>query len=192
MYRLTWKYTKDGWWAALLGPLLVIIECVFDTIIPYVMSLIIDEGITARGGDIDFIIKMGIIMLILAIIGGACGAFSGIFASIASCRFVKNIRMAMLNQIQKYDFNNIEKFPVPTVVMRMTTDMRMLRMAYLSIVRVLFRTPINIVCCCMCLLYSCRSLLSFYCGRLYFPRSGRGVCASVVEHNLYLLSCEII
>ena len=146
MYRLTFKYTKDGWWAALLGPILVIVECVFDTIIPYVMSLIIDEGITVRGGDIEYIIKMGIIMMILAIIGGACGALSGIFASIASCRFVKNIRMAMLNQIQKYDFNNIEKFPVPTVVMRMTTDMRMLRMAYLSIVRILIRTPINIIC----------------------------------------------
>ena len=146
MYRLTLKYTKDGWWAALLGPILVIVECVFDTIIPYVMSLIIDEGITVRGGDIEYIIKMGIIMMILAIIGGACGALSGIFASIASCRFVKNIRMAMLNQIQKYDFNNIEKFPVPTVVMRMTTDMRMLRMAYLSIVRILIRTPINIIC----------------------------------------------
>lgn len=146
MYRLLAKYTKDGWWAALLGPFLVIFECIFDTIIPYVMSLIIDQGLTVRGGDINYIIKMGLIMVGLAIIGGTCGALSGVFASIASCKFVRNIRMAMLEKIQQYDFNNIEKFPVPTVVMRMTTDMRMLRMAYLSIVRILVRTPINLIC----------------------------------------------
>ena len=50
MYRLL-KYIGDRWWAAVLGPLLAIAEVVFDVAIPYVMSLIIDVGITARGGD---------------------------------------------------------------------------------------------------------------------------------------------
>ena len=145
MFKLLLKYTKDGWWAAILGPILVVLEVIFDTIIPYVMSLIVDEGITNRGGDINYIIQMGLLMIALAIIGGACGAASGVFASIASCKFVRNIRRAMLQKIQTYDFKNIEKFPVSTVVTRMTTDMRWLRMAYVSIVRMLVRTPINLV-----------------------------------------------
>lgn len=145
MYRLLIKYTKDGWWAAVLGPIFVILEVIFDTAIPYVMSLIIDEGINARGGDLNYIIKLGIIMIVLAIISAIFGSLSGVFASIASCRFVRNIRMAMFEKIQTYDFKNIEKFPTPTVVMRMTTDMRMLRMAYVSIVRLLVRTPFNLI-----------------------------------------------
>ena len=146
MWKLLVKYTKDGWFACILGPIMVLLECVFDTAIPYVMSLIIDEGLTARGGDLNFIIKLGVLMVILAILGGACGALSGIFASIASCRFVRNIRMAMLEKIQTFDFVNIEKYPVSTVVVRMTSDMRMMRMAYVAIVRMLVRTPINLIC----------------------------------------------
>ena len=145
MFRLLKKYTKDGWWACLLGPLMVILEVIFDVAIPYVMSLIIDQGITARGGDIDYIVKMGLVMMGLALLAGICGSLSGIFASIASCRFVRNIRMAMLEKIQTYDFRNIEKFPVSSVVVRMTSDMRMMRMAYVSIVRMLVRTPVNLI-----------------------------------------------
>ena len=145
MFRLLRKYTRDGWWAALLGPLFVVLEVVFDTYIPRAMSSIIDEGITARGGDLDYIIKMGIVMVALAVGAAITGALSGLFASIASARFVKNIRNAMYDNIQEFDFKNIEKFPVSTVVTRLTSDMRMLRMAYTSIVRMLVRTPINLI-----------------------------------------------
>ncbi|MBR3227790.1 MAG: hypothetical protein IKF68_04510, partial [Erysipelotrichaceae bacterium] len=145
MFRLLRNYTKDGWWACILGPVMVILEVIFDVAIPYVMSLIIDQGITARGGDIDYIVKMGLVMMGLALLAGICGSLSGIFASIASCRFVRNIRMAMLEKIQTYDFRNIEKFPVSSVVVRMTSDMRMMRMAYVSIVRMLVRTPVNLI-----------------------------------------------
>ena len=144
MFRLLRKYTKDGWWAAILGPIFTIIEVVFDAVIPYVMSLIIDEGITARNGDLDYIVKMGLVMVVLAFFGAITGALSGLFSSISSTKFVKNIRTAMMNKIQKFDFANIEKYPVPTVVMRLTTDMRMMRMAYVSIVRLLVRAPFNL------------------------------------------------
>ena len=145
MFKLLLKYTKDGWWAALLGPIFVIIEVIFDTVIPYVMALIIDEGITARGGDINYIIRLGVIMVVLAIAAGLCGALSGVFASIASCRFIRNARTAIFEKIQTFDFKNIEKFPVSSVVMRMTTDMRNMRMAYVSIVRMMVRTLFNLI-----------------------------------------------
>ena len=145
MFDLLFKYTKDGWWAAILGPVMVILEIVFDVAIPYAMSLIIDQGINARGGDISYIMRIGLVMLGLALLAGIAGALSGIFASIASCRFVRNIRNAMMEKIQSYDFKNIEKFPVSSVVVRMTSDMRMLRMAYTSIVRMMVRTPVNLI-----------------------------------------------
>lgn len=144
MFRLLKKFTKDGWWAAILGPIFTIIEVVFDAVIPYVMSLIIDEGITNRQGDLDYIFKLGLVMVGLAFLAAITGALSGLFSSISSTRFVRNIRYAIYDKIQKFDFSNIEKYPVPTVVMRLTTDMRMLRMAYVSIVRLLVRAPFNL------------------------------------------------
>ena len=84
MLRLLRKYTQDGWWAAILGPIFVIIEVIFEVFIPYVMSLIVDVGIGQRGGDLDYILKMGGLMVLLAL--GACvtGIISGFLSSISS------------------------------------------------------------------------------------------------------------
>ena len=145
MIKLLLKYTQDGWWAAILGPIFVVVEVIFEVFIPYVMSLIIDVGINQRGGDINYIMKMGGVMVLLAACACITGIFAGFLSSISSSKFVKNLRIAMFNKIQNYDFKNIEKFNVSTVVMRLTTDMRMLRMAYVAIVRMLVRAPINLI-----------------------------------------------
>ena len=143
MFKLLKNYTKDGWWAALLGPLFTIAEVAFDALIPLTMSSIIDIGVV--NGDVEYIKQKGLTMALLALGAALTGMCSGLCASISSTRFVRNIRNAMFEKIQTYDFESIEKYPVPTVVMRLTTDMRMLRMAYVSIVRMLIRSPINLV-----------------------------------------------
>ena len=144
MFKLLRKYTQDGWWAAILGPVFTIIEVIFDALIPLVMSDIIDIGIYDLNGDINYIYKKGVLMIVLALGAAVTGALSGLFSSISSTKFVKNIRMAMFKKIQTYDFQNIEKYPVSTVVMRLTTDMRMMRMAYVQIVRMMIRAPFNL------------------------------------------------
>ena len=144
MFKLLKNYTKDGWWAAILGPVFTILEVIFDAWIPLVMADIVDVGIYELGGDINYIYKKGILMVVMALGAAVTGALSGLFSSISSTKFVKNIRMAMFRKIQTYDFQNIEKFPVSTVVMRLTTDMRMMRMAYVQIVRMLIRAPFNL------------------------------------------------
>ncbi|MBQ1476958.1 MAG: ABC transporter ATP-binding protein [Erysipelotrichaceae bacterium] len=144
MYKLLFKYTKDGWWAAVLGPLFVVIEVFFEVAIPYAMSRIIDVGMNQLGGDIDYIVRTGLIMVALAVGAALTGILAGLFSSISSARFIRNIRKAMFRKIQDYSFKNIEKFAVSSIVMRLTRDMRMLRMAYVAIVRMLVRAPINL------------------------------------------------
>ena len=144
MFKLLKNYTQDGWWAAILGPIFTIIEVIFDALIPLVMADIVDIGIYEMGGDINYIYRKGVVMVLLALGAAVTGALSGLFSSISSCKFVKNIRMAMFKKIQTYDFKNIEKYPVSTVVMRLTTDMRMMRMAYVQIVRMMIRAPFNL------------------------------------------------
>ena len=144
MFRLLKEYTKDGWWAALLGPIFTIIEVIFDAVIPLVMADIIDVGIYNLNGDLNYIYKKGVLMVVLALGAAITGALSGLFSSISSTKFVKNIRLAMFEKIQTFDFKNIEKYPVSTIVMRLTTDMRMMRMAYVQIVRMMIRAPFNL------------------------------------------------
>ena len=144
MFKLLRKYTKDGLTAAILGPIFTILEVIFDAYIPLVMSDIINEGIYALNGDLNYIIKKGVLMVVLAMGAAICGALSGLFSSLSSTKFIRNIRYAMYEKIQSYDFKNIEKYPVATIVTRLTTDMRMMRMAYVSIVRMLVRAPFNL------------------------------------------------
>jgi ATP-binding cassette subfamily B protein len=83
-------------------------------------------------------------MVALAVGAALTGILAGLFSSISSARFIRNIRKAMFRKIQDYSFKNIEKFAVSSIVMRLTRDMRMLRMAYVAIVRMLVRAPINL------------------------------------------------
>ena len=132
MYKLLKNYTQDGQWAAVLGPIFTILEVIFDATIPLVMTDIVDIGIYEMNGNLNYIYQKGVLMVLLALGAAVTGALNGLFSSISSTKFVKNIRMAMFEKIQIYDFENIEKYPVSTVAMRLTTDMRMMRMAYVQ------------------------------------------------------------
>ena len=145
MFKLVFKYTGEHKKEAIMTPVFVILEVLLDVLIPYVMSLIIDKGINGpNGSDIDYIYKMGAIMVGLSVLAMICGALAGRLCAIASAGFIKNIRMAMFKKIQQYSFSNIEKFEIPSLVTRMTKDMREMRMAYVAIIRQLFRAPLNL------------------------------------------------
>ena len=146
MFRLLRKYTKQFMFAAILAPLLVTAEVVFDVFIPRLMSRIIDEGINGAGGsNLQLIYQLGKQMVILSVAAMLTGAASGICAAWASSGFVRNIRIAMYEKIQAFSFKNMDKFEVPSLVTRMTKDMREIRMAYLSIVRTLVRSPMQLI-----------------------------------------------
>ena len=145
MFRLVFKYTTDHRREAVLTPVFVILEVILDVLIPYVMSLIIDKGVNnPAGSDIGYIYRMGAIMVGLSVLAMICGAIAGRLTAIASASFIRNVRMAMFRKVQSYSFANIEKFEVPSLVTRMTKDMREMRMAYVAIIRQLFRAPLNL------------------------------------------------
>jgi len=145
VFSLVFKYTGRYKTAAILTPILMILEVLFDVLIPFVMSRIIDVGVNgADGADISYIIRMGLVMVALSMCAMVSGGLAGYTSATASSGFVYNIRMAMFKKINTYSFANIERFEVPSLVTRLTRDMRMLRMAYIAIVRQLFRAPINL------------------------------------------------
>ena len=56
IFRFTGKYKKE----TIITPILTVIECIFDVLIPYVMSKIIDIGIKGPdGANINYVINMG-------------------------------------------------------------------------------------------------------------------------------------
>ncbi len=120
-------------------PILVMGEVVFDVLIPFLMALLVDEGINK--GDMHAILLYAGLMLASAIIALILGGLSGKYAAIASCGFAKNVRDAEFRNIQNFAFEDIDKFSTGGLITRMMTDVNNLQMAYQMIIRVAIRTP---------------------------------------------------
>ena len=137
------SYVKEYKKQAILTPIFVVLEVIMEVIIPLLMARIIDVGI--QNSDIDYILEMGILLIISAIMSLIFGMLSGRFAAIASAGYAKNLRKEMFHKVQDYAFENIDKFSTSSLVTRMTTDVTNVQMAFQMIIRILVRGPIMMI-----------------------------------------------
>lgn len=124
---------------SILAPLSVTAEVIMEVLMPITMARIIDEGI--YGGNMNFVVKTGLILVLMTILSLIFGALSGSFAAKASAGFAKNLRKNMYHKVQEYSFVNIDKFSTSSIVTRLTTDVTNLQNAYQMIIRVAVRSP---------------------------------------------------
>ena len=130
--------------ASFLTPFFMILEVLFETLIPLVMASIIDKGVET--GDIGHIYRMGALMGILALMGLYTGVMGGKYGAKASTGFARNLRKAMYTNIQTYSFSNIDKYSTAGLITRLTTDVTNLQNAYQMILRMCTRAPASLIC----------------------------------------------
>ena len=128
---------------SLLAPFFVIIEVIMEVMIPYLMADLIDKGISA--GDMNVIVRLGLIMVVASIISLISGVLSGRYASIAAAGFAKNLREAEFTNIQNFAFSNIDKYSTGGLITRLTTDISNIQMAYMMVIRTCVRCPIMLI-----------------------------------------------
>ena len=128
---------------AVLTPVMVIGEVILEIFIPLIMSKIIDVGIGK--GDIGYVVRMGALMVLMALFALLFGVLSGRFAAVASMGFAKGIRKTLFDKIQEFSFANIDKFSTASLITRLTTDINSVQMAFMMIIRMLVRAPIMLV-----------------------------------------------
>ena len=129
------EFKKDS----VLTPIFMILEVLFETMIPFLMASIIDKGVET--GDIGHICKVGAAMAVLALCGLWAGMMGAKYASRASAGFARNLRKAMYDNIQTFSFSNIDKFSTAGLITRLTTDVTNLQMAYQMLLRMFTRAP---------------------------------------------------
>ncbi len=130
--------------ASFLTPFFMILEVLFETLIPIVMASIIDKGVET--GDIGHIYRMGALMGVLALMGLYTGVMGGKYGAKASTGFARNLRKAMYTNIQTYSFSNIDKYSTAGLITRLTTDVTNLQNAYQMILRMCTRAPASLIC----------------------------------------------
>ncbi len=133
------KYAKPYTPYFIIGPLLMLSEVVGDVALPYLVSLIINNGVSA--GNTGFIIGIGALMALVAILimgGGVGGSY---FATKASVSFAADLRQDVFNKVQTFSFKNIDSFSTGSLVTRMTNDITQIQNVMRMCMIVLLRGP---------------------------------------------------
>ena len=144
MIRTLLKEVKEYKAASIATPIFMILEVLFETLIPFLMASIIDKGVNT--GDIHHIYKVGGIMIVAAFLGLLAGMAGGRYGAKASTGFAKNLRNAMFDRIQTYSFANIDHFSTAGLVTRLTTDVTNVQNSYQMMLRMMMRAPASMVC----------------------------------------------
>ena len=153
MLKTLMAQIKEYRGASIATPICMTIEVLMETIIPFLMASIIDDGVDK--GDLHHIYMVGGAMFLIALIGLLGGLGGGHFGAKASAGFAKNLREAMFRNIQTFSFANIDRFSTAGLVTRLTTDVTNLQNAYQMIIRIAVRAPLMMICSMvMCIIIS--------------------------------------
>ena len=124
-------------------PVLVSLEVVMECIIPFIIAMLVNE--IKDGCSMNVILRYGMILIVMAALSLLFGALAGYTCANASCGLARNLRKDMFYSIQKYSFENIDKFLTSSLVTRMTTDVTNVQNAYMMIIRTAIRSPLMLI-----------------------------------------------
>ena len=127
----------------LLTLFFIILEVFLEVLIPTRTADLVN-GIKA-GEPMSEVLKMGLILVGMALLSLCCGASAGFLGARASAGFAKNVRGDAFRRIQRFSFENIDKFSTASLVTRLTTDITNVQMAFMMTIRAAVRAPLMFV-----------------------------------------------
>ena len=162
-------------------PVFVVLEVLMEVLVPGVMALIIDRGI--NGGSIHYILKVGLVLIIMSMLALFFGIMAGTNAATASAGMAKNLRKDMFYRIQDFSFANIDRFSPSSLVTRLTTDVTNVQNAYQMVIRIAIRGPIMLVFALLMALRISRELSTIFF--VILPVLGAGLFYIVIKAHPY-------
>lgn len=124
-------------------PILVSLDVVMECVIPFVIAELVNR--IKDGCEMRTILLYGLVLVAMACLSLLFGALAGSTCATASCGFAKNLRKDMFLNIQKYSFENIDRFSTSSLVTRLTTDVTNVQNAFMMIIRIAIRCPLMLI-----------------------------------------------
>ena len=128
---------------AMLTPVFVVGEVLMEALIPYLIALLVND--IRSGAGTAVILNYAWKLIALSLISLFCGYMAGINCARASTGFARNLRADVFRNIQGFSFSNIDKFSSASLVTRLTTDIQNIQMAFMMIIRMAIRAPLNLL-----------------------------------------------
>ena len=130
-------------WAAILSPLCMVGEVTMEVMIPLVMAELYDYGVVMQ--NMNVVVAKSAQLVLYALLSLSFGVASAIFASKAGTGFARNLRHDMFYRVQKFSFQNIDKFSTASIVTRLTSDVANLQMTFQMMIRMAIRCPMMLI-----------------------------------------------
>lgn len=143
MFRL-FKYLKKYKFEAIFGPIFKLTEAIFELIVPIVSAKIIDVGVNGNGG-VPYIIKMGIVMVLLGFFGLGFSLCCQYLASKSSQGVGTDLRNDLFKKIQSFSHKEFDFFGPSTLTTRMVSDINQIQTGVAMLIRLAIRVPCLIV-----------------------------------------------
>lgn len=137
-----WKlliYLKDYKKETVLGPLFKLLEASFELMVPLVMASIIDVGIDNR--DTKYVLLMGGVLLLLAVVGLASSLTAQYFAAKAAVGFAAKLKSALFRHIETFSYSEMDRLGSTSLITRMTSDMNQVQSGVNLVLRLFLRSP---------------------------------------------------
>lgn len=134
------KYLKKYRLNSILAPLFKLLEASFELLVPIIVALIIDEGISGDAGQ-GYVVKMFLILLGLGIVGFASATLAQYFSAKAAVGFSKDLRSDLFAKIQAFSFKDIDTLGTSAIITRITSDVNQIQTGVNMFLRLLLRSP---------------------------------------------------
>lgn len=138
MWKLL-RFLKDYKKESVLGPLFKLLEASFELLVPLVMAAIIDTGIENRDGR--YVLLMGGILLLLAVIGLTASLTAQYFAAKAAVGFSTKVKHALFVHIESLSYAELDRLGTTSLITRMTSDVNQVQSGVNMVLRLFLRSP---------------------------------------------------
>ncbi|WP_299091489.1 ABC transporter ATP-binding protein [uncultured Metabacillus sp.] len=134
------KYIKKYWKPFSVAVFFLTLEAVCDLLQPTIMAKIVDIGVVNR--DLDYVLKMGAVMLGVTLLGAGAASTRSILASITSQNFGTELRFDLFQKIQHLSFKHINRYDRASLITRLTNDVTQVQMFVNGLMRLFAKAPL--------------------------------------------------
>ncbi len=131
----------------ILTPIFMVGEVAMECLIPFLIAKLLER--IEAGADLGEIAIYGGLMVLMAVLSLSFGALAGTTCAKASCGFAKNLRHDMFHNVQKFSFENIDRFSTSSLVTRLTTDVTNVQQSFMMLIRTAIRSPLMMIFSCI-------------------------------------------
>ncbi len=143
MFKRLFGCVREYKLATILTLIFITGEVVIEVFIPFITADLVN--LIEAGAQLEEVVKIGLVLLVMALASLSCGAIAGFTCAKASAGFAKNLRGDLFHKVQTYSFENIDKFSSSSLVTRMTTDVTNVQMAFMMLIRIAIRAPLMLI-----------------------------------------------